>query len=104
MVLSRNAWKEDNSVVNETTKHRCEHCDRVFDTKHGLIVHQNRKHKQKRKYVKKEFLVVQSAIEEVVKPQPVKKLIAEVKLSYCPCCGTNIALIAQALSTLEDPL
>jgi hypothetical protein len=65
---------------------KCEKCDREFKTAHAMKIHRFQAHggrkssKGTRRYNKKRG----------------------VELSFCPSCGMNIRMLAQALHAIKD--
>jgi hypothetical protein len=68
---------------------KCEACGKVFDSLRGLNGHKARMHKKgKRAYNHKA-----NASDS--------KTVSGFQLSYCPCCGQNLRILATALAAMK---
>lgn len=70
----------------------CEVCDKHFEKEHGLRVHYRWMH-GKRPRSKKAAKVSATSREAALQQMP--------ELCYCPKCGSNLRLVAQALAAVQ---
>ena len=65
----------------------CEHCEKTFKNQQGLSLHIYRMHKK-----------------TASKVSTSKKIggVAAPTITFCPCCGTNIRLLIQALAAIGE--
>ena len=80
-------WKHrrDREEMPEENDFVCEQCERSFGSIQGLNLHKVRMHTKKARH-----LSTTKKMSEIAAPA----------VSFCPCCGTNIRLFAQALAAI----
>jgi hypothetical protein len=67
-----------NEKINKNLPFKCEICNKSFNNQHGLNVHKNIKHKMK-----------------------IKTATHSPDISFCPNCGCNIRIVAQAMAAVK---
>lgn len=76
--------------------YKCRQCDREFGTLQGMKVHAAFSHRIKD--------AKPATVTEPTNGTPKikkKRVSREVALAFCPCCGTNIRMVSQALAAVE---
>jgi endogenous inhibitor of DNA gyrase (YacG/DUF329 family) len=77
----------------------CPECGKRFDKPQGLAVHRSRSHGVRGKGGGKKPVALVKVKADTSTQQPATP--PRVAINYCPCCGTNVALVAQALAIAE---
>lgn len=116
------AWEEKtrvNGIANPVHAYPCKDCEAGFDKEWQLRYHRKKMHPKPRPKEQEiaypcslceQTFVNPSVLDNHMKyhhPDQTKKQPATpspkptTNLSYCPCCGTNLRLILQALSAVE---
>lgn len=69
---------------------KCDQCERTFETQQGLHLHRVRTHGAEKK---------PPLTRRRRTPRP-KEEPTVVNISFCPCCGTNLQMLAHALAAI----
>lgn len=82
-------------------ENKCDKCDRIFGSVQALGLHKYRAHTRNGKDTWGKRKAAKAARKPARRAKHTRAREG-VEISYCPCCGTNLRILAHALVTAKE--